>query len=46
MFYLLIFKAVARLPVLLLITLAVGGQAVAAEPALSLAEALAIAVRD
>ena len=46
MIYPLLFRAVARLPVLLLTTLAVSGQGVAAEPALSLAEALAIAVRD
>jgi len=46
MFYLLLSTAVARLPVLLLILLAVSRPSVAAEPALSLSEALAIATRD
>ena len=46
MSYPLLFKAAARLPLLLLITLAASGPGAAAEPALSLAEALAIAVRD
>ena len=46
MIYPIVLAAVARLPALLLTTLAVCGHAVAAEPALSLAEALAIAVRD
>lgn len=46
MSYPLLFKAAARLPILLLITLAASGPGAAAQPALSLAEALAIAVRD
>ena len=42
----LLFKVAARLPILLLITLAASGPGAAAEPALSLAEALRIAARD
>ena len=44
--YPLLFKAVVRLPILLLTLLAVSEACVAAEPALSLAEALRIATRD
>lgn len=46
MVYSLSFKAVSRLPVLLLIILAVSRPSVAAEPTLSLSDALAIATRD
>jgi outer membrane protein TolC len=46
MFYPLLFKTVTRLSALLLITLAVSRPSIAAEPALSLDEALAIATRD
>ena len=46
MSYSLLLQAVARLPVLLLTALTFSGHSIAAEPPLSLSEALAIAVRD
>ena len=46
MVYPLLFKTVARLSPLLLVTLAVSGPGIAADSTLSLAEALAIATRD
>lgn len=46
MIYSLLFRAVARPLILLVTLLAVGGRVVAAEPPLSLAEALRIATRD
>ena len=46
MHYLLLFWAVARPRILLLVTLAVGGSCIAAELPLSLEEALRLAARD
>jgi hypothetical protein len=46
MHYSILFRAVARLPVLLLITLAASGSCMAVDLPLSLGEALLIATRD